>query len=171
MNHRTELPPGLPAWTKHITFDAPTPMFSIRPATLADSSALAALYTELGYPSSAAEMHARLARVITDPAHALLVAELTKPTGVVGAMHVGLYPILESDNAAQILGVVVSATQQRSGIGRSLMERAERWARERHCSTIFLRTNELRTDANGFYARLGYLNDRTQFVFQKKLPH
>ena len=146
-------------------------MFSIRPATLADSGALAALYTELGYPSSAAEMHARLARVITDPAHAVLAAELTKPTGVVGAVHIGLYPILESDNAAQILGIVVSPIQQRNGIGRALMERAERWARERHCTTIFLRTNELRTDAHSFYARLGYLNDRTQFVFQKRLPH
>lgn len=145
-------------------------MFSIRPATPADSGAIAALYTALGYPSSGAEMQARLGRVITDPAHAVLVAELTGSREVAGAVHVGLYPILESDNAAQILGVVVAESHQRHGIGRALMERAERWARERHCTTVFLRTNVLRTDAHSFYARLGYLNDRTQFAFQKKLP-
>lgn len=146
-------------------------MFAIRPAALADHGALAALYTELGYPTTSTGMQARLARVITDPAHAVLVAELTKTREVVGAVHVALYPILESDDAAQILGVVVSAAQQRLGIGRALMERAERWARERHCTTVYLRANVLRTDAHSFYARLGYLNDRTQFAFQKKLPH
>lgn len=30
-------------------------------------------------------------------------------------------------------------------------------------------TNALRTDATNFYGRLGYLNDRTQFLFTKKL--
>ena len=146
-------------------------MFAIRPAAPTDRVALAALYTQAGYPSTAEAMSARLARVITDPAHAVLVAETTAAREVVGVVHVGLYPILESDDAAQILGIVVAPAQQRHGIGRALMERAERWARERRCATLFLRTNELRTDANSFYARLGYLNDRTQFVFQKKLPH
>ncbi len=146
-------------------------MFSIRPAQPADSGAIAALYSALGYPATTTEMQARLGRVITDPAHAVLVAELTQSREVAGAVHIGLYPILESDNAAQILGVVVSDRHQRTGIGRALMERAERWARERHCTTVFLRTNVLRTDAHSFYARLGYLNDRTQFAFQKKLPH
>ena len=146
-------------------------MFTIRPATPTDCGALAALFTEHGYPATTDEMYARLARVITDPAHAVLVAELTTARTVVGTVHVALYPILESDHAAQILGVVVSADQQRHGIGRALMERAERWARERHCTTVFLRANVLRTDAQSFYARLGYLNDRTQFAFQKKLPH
>jgi GNAT superfamily N-acetyltransferase len=146
-------------------------MFSIRPAIPADSSAIAALYSALGYATTTAEMQARLGRVITDPAHAVLVAELTGTREVAGAVHVSLYPILESDSAAQILGVVVSEKHQRHGLGRALMERAERWARERHCTIVFLRTNVLRTDAHSFYARLGYLNDRTQFAFQKRLPH
>lgn len=146
-------------------------MFSIRPATPADSGAIAALYSTSGYPASPSTMQIRLGRVITDPAHAVLVAELTGTREIAGAVHVGLYPILDADDAAQILGVIVSEKHQRNGIGRALLERAERWARERHCTTVFLRTNVLRTDAQSFYARLGYLNDRTQFMFQKKLPH
>ncbi|MBI5766879.1 MAG: GNAT family N-acetyltransferase [Verrucomicrobia bacterium] len=146
-------------------------MFSIRPATPADSGAIAALYSTAGYPASAPAMQTRLGRVITDPAHAVLVAELTGSREVVGAVHVSLYPILDSDDAAQVLGVVVAEKHQRNGIGGALLERAERWARERHCTTVFLRTHVLRTDAQSFYARLGYLNDRTQFTFQKKLPH
>ena len=145
-------------------------MFSIRPATPADSRALAALYTELGYPATTDEMYARLARVITDPAHAVLVAELTQSRAVAGAVHVAIYPILDSDGAAQIIGLAVASAQQRQGFGRALMERAERWARDRHCRTVYLRTNILRTDAHSFYARLGYTNAKTQFVFQKRLP-
>ena len=145
-------------------------MFSIRPATQADSSAIAALYTAVGYPATAAEMSARLSRVITDPAHGVLVAELTADRTVAGAVHVAIYPILDSDDAAQIIGLAVAAPQQRQGLGRALLERAERWARERHCRAVHLRTNILRTDSHSFYARLGYTNAKTQFVFQKKLP-
>ena len=124
-------------------------------------AAVAVLISPIGRGARSGE------RQIADLQHTLG----TKTREVAGAVHVALYPILESDDAAQILGVVVSAAQQRLGIGRALMERAERWARERHCTTVYLRANVLRTDAHSFYARLGYLNDRTQFAFQKKLPH
>jgi GNAT superfamily N-acetyltransferase len=114
-------------------------------------------------------MTVRLSRVITDPAHAVIVAETTDEKRVVGAIHVALYRILEWDEAAQILGVIVAPSHQRRGLGRALTERAEQWARDRGCTMVYLRTNALRTDATSFYARLGYLNDRTQFFFTKKL--
>lgn len=143
-------------------------MFTLRLARAADNAALAALYTERGHPTSPADMSTRLSRVITDPAHAVIVAE-TGDKKVVGACHVSLYRILEWDEAAQILGVIVAESHQRRGLGRALTERAEQWARERGCTMVYLRTNALRTDATSFYARLGYLNDKTQFFFTKKL--
>jgi GNAT superfamily N-acetyltransferase len=144
-------------------------MFSLRPARPADNLALAALYTERGHTCTPAAMTVRLSRVITDPAHAVIVAETTDEKRVVGAIHVALYRILEWDEAAQILGVIVAPSHQRRGLGRALTERAEQWARDRGCTMVYLRTNALRTDATSFYARLGYLNDRTQFFFTKKL--
>ena len=142
--------------------------FKLRLARAADNGALAALYTERGHVCSPTEMSTRLARVITDPAHAVILAE-TAEKNVVGAIHVCLYRILEWDEAAQILGVIVAESHQRRGLGRALTERAEQWARERGCTMVYLRTNALRTDATSFYAKLGYLNDRTQFFFTKKL--
>ena len=144
-------------------------MFTLRLARPADHTALAALYTERGHTCTPAAMTARLARVITDPAHAVIVAETAEKL-VVGAIHVSLYRLLEWDEAAQILGVIVAPSHQRRGLGRALTEQAEAWARERGCTMVYLRTNALRTDATSFYARLGYLNDRTQFFFTKKLP-
>lgn len=143
-------------------------MFTLRLARPGDNSALAALYTERGHDCTPAEMSARLGRVITDPAHAVIVAE-TSDKKVVGAIHVALYRILEWDEAAQILGVIVATSHQGRGLGRALTERAEQWARERDCTMVYLRTNALRTDATSFYAKLGYLNDKTQFFFTKKL--
>lgn len=142
--------------------------FTLRLARPADNAALAALYTERGHACTPAEMSMRLARVITDPAHAVIVAE-TAEKKVVGSIHVALYRILEWDEAAQILGVIVATSHQRRGLGRALTERAEQWARERDCTMVYLRTNALRTDSTSFYGRLGYLNDRTQFFFTKKL--
>jgi len=142
--------------------------FTLRLARPSDNAALAALYTERGHGATPAEMSTRLSRVITDPAHAVIVAE-TADKKVVGSIHVALYRILEWDEAAQILGVIVAPSHQRRGLGRALTERAEQWARERGCTMVYLRTNALRTDATSFYASLGYLNDSTQFFFTKKL--
>src|SRR3954470_15486317 len=135
-------------------------MFTLRLARPGDNAALAALYTERGHACTPADMSTRLGRVITDPAQAVIVAE-TADKKVVGAIHVALYRILEWDEAAQILGVIVAESHQRRGLGRALTERAEQWARERDCTMVYLRTNALRTDATSFYAKLGYLNDQT----------
>jgi N-acetylglutamate synthase-like GNAT family acetyltransferase len=42
---------------------------------------------------------------------------------VIGWVHVGLYPSLAADDAAELRGLVVSAQWQRQGIGRQLLIR------------------------------------------------
>jgi hypothetical protein len=70
-------------------------MFTLRLARPHDHAALAALYTERGHACTPAEMSKRLARVINDPAHAVIVAE-TAEKKVVAAIHVALYHILST---------------------------------------------------------------------------
>ncbi len=65
--------------------------------------------------------------------------------------------------------MIVAESHQRRGLGRALTERAEHRSRDRGCTEVYLRTNALRTDSTSFYGKLGYLNDRTQFFFTRKL--
>jgi GNAT superfamily N-acetyltransferase len=50
-----------------------------------------------------------------------------------------------------------------------LMEQAERWAREKGCWAVHLRSNIVRRDAHVFYERIGYSNVKKSRVFRKVL--
>jgi GNAT superfamily N-acetyltransferase len=55
------------------------------------------------------------------------------------------------------------------GIGRFLLQHIERWAEEKGCDTILVRSNIIRTEAHLFYQRVGYENIKQSKVFAKKL--
>jgi GNAT superfamily N-acetyltransferase len=64
---------------------------------------------------------------------------------------------------------VVSETARGSGVGRRLVEAAEDWTLMRGFGVIVLRSNNLRTQAQGFYEHLGYTVTKTQNAFRKTL--
>lgn len=138
----------------------------LREARPSDVAALATLAGELGYPATVPEMEERLARVSSGPDHALLVAE---HDAIVGWIHVVLTRSLESDECAEIRGLVVSAGHRGTGIGRQLVLAAERWAREKGCRRIRVRTNVAREHAGAFYRKLGFQSTKTQEVFDMTL--
>lgn len=140
----------------------------IRAAKLADHVVIAALFTELGYPSSADEMARRMPGILADNQTQIFLAE-SKTSEVIGCIHVGMLAILERDLSAQIMGLVVATAHRRQGVGRALITAAEQWARERGGDTMYVRTNIVRPDAPAFYAGLGYVNTKTQYAFRKKL--
>ena len=56
-----------------------------------------------------------------------------------------------------------------TGIGRLLVQHAERWAREQGCSVVRLSSSAGRTASHRFYEHLGYANIKTQYAFAKSL--
>jgi ribosomal protein S18 acetylase RimI-like enzyme len=127
----------------------------VRDATPADSAALARLCGQLGYPTSAEDMPARLARLATDPNIRVLVAE--NEHGVVGlaAMHVR-HMINHEAPLAQLTTLVVDERCRGRGVGRALVDVVERFARERPCKRLVVNTALRRTDAHAFYEKLGF---------------
>ncbi len=140
---------------------------SIRKARIEDSPAIAALSTELGYPSSAAEIAARLEPLLASVHDVVCVA--IDSDEVVGWIHVSVMSMVEMDPFAEIRGLVVAATHRSRGIGTSLVEEAEKWARDRGCSRIRVRSNVVRERAHAFYKREGYSVIKAQNVFNKPL--
>ncbi|HEV2350275.1 MAG TPA: GNAT family N-acetyltransferase [Terriglobia bacterium] len=141
---------------------------SIRPAALDDAGALAALSTQLGYPTSEDEARRRLTPILENPENVLYVA--ATPGGrVIGWLHAYLCRLVESDLNAEIGGLVVDQQDRRSGAGRLLMQYAEHWARSKNCKTVNLRSNIIREGAHAFYLHLGYEIVKTQHAFRKFL--
>jgi GNAT superfamily N-acetyltransferase len=143
--------------------------FTFRPARIEDCEALARLSTVLGYPSMPEQVARRLEAIVENPNHWVCVA--VKPQGeIVGWLHARISHLVESDQQVEIGGLVVDESYQGRGVGRRLMERAEAWAREKGCRSVYVRSNVIRQGAHLFYQKLGYSILKTQFAFRKSLP-
>ena len=99
--------------------------------------------------------------------HLLLVAE--HEHGVCGWLHGYIRPLLESDPALEIGGLVVAETARGQGIGAQLLAAAENWARQQGLTLVTLRSHEQRSDAHRFYQRQGYHVAKRQLCLRKPL--
>ena len=141
----------------------------IRRARLADADAIAELSGQLGYPAGPAEMRQRLAKLLNhNRAGRVLVAEAASGR-VIGWVHVSINPLLEVPLRAEVNGLVVDDSNRGSGAGAELLTAAEKWARERGCKSMSVRSNVTRERAHAFYERNGYQHYKTQKAFRKTL--
>ena len=136
--------------------------------SIADVSAVARLATQLGYPSTPAQIERRFRALENAPEAGVMVAE--GPDGaVIGWIHVFATRQLESDPGAEIGGLVVDESARGRGIGSALMESAEAWARERGFEGVSVRSNVIRLEAHEFYKSRGYQILKSQFKLRKRL--
>jgi GNAT superfamily N-acetyltransferase len=126
---------------------------TIRDAEQTDADAVAELLGQLGYPTAAEAVAARMERlrVVGDR---VVVADLDgRP---VGLAHLQVTPAIERDRpAAKIGALVVDDAHRGRGVGRALVEAMEAEARARGCELLYLTTAERRDDAHAFYERVG----------------
>jgi GNAT superfamily N-acetyltransferase len=141
---------------------------STRRAVRGDGAALAGLATQLGYPSSADALDARLDRVLEREDHAVFVAE-TDAGEIIGWIHVFLALRMESPLFAELGGLVVAAAHRRRGAGRVLVERAADWACRQGVRTLRVRSRTAREEARVFYERLGFTETKRQRVLDRRL--
>lgn len=141
---------------------------TVRPATEQDADAIARLASDLGYPADAKAMRLRIRAVSASPADSLLVAANSSNTPV-GWLQAHSAHVIESGFRVEILGLVVSPTVRRTGIGRILVAEAERWATRIGAEAVVVRSNVQRIESHTFYPALGYTSTKTQLVYRKLL--
>ena len=140
----------------------------IRDAVAADATRLAALATQLGYPTTREAMAARLGRLTAQPGHAVLVAEAADGA-IAGVVHVYPMYVLVFDRQAEVGAMVVDEAYRGTGIGRALITAAEQVATAAGCTGLHVRANVVRERARGFYASLGFFEYKTSWLFRKPL--
>jgi len=140
----------------------------VRRVRAADAERLAELTGQLGYPTSAKEMKARLREALKDKDAACFVAEHGGGQ-VLGWTHVSVTPLLEVERRAEVNGLVVDEAVRSRGAGALLLQAGEKWARGKKCKGMSVRSNVIRDRAHGFYLRNGYEHYKTQKAFRKTL--
>jgi GNAT superfamily N-acetyltransferase len=137
---------------------------TLRAATPADAERIAALFTDEGYPSGPSDIVDRLARF--DSEHSRVI--VADNGGVVlGFIAIHALPRFEhSDRIIRIMALVVDAGERGRGIGRLLMEEAERLGRELEAAFAEVTAGHHRPDARHLYEELGY--DATVTAYLRK---
>jgi GNAT superfamily N-acetyltransferase len=115
--------------------------------------------------------HERLESVVeavfASPDHFFLVAED-------GAAIVGMcalifsYSTWSASPVCELQDVVVTAESRRRRVGRGLLEAAERQARDKGCSRLYLSAESWNLEAQRFYRREG-LAEKTCLYFERDL--
>jgi len=139
----------------------------IRALIQTDIAAAQALLEQLGYSMTGEECTRRIAAVNSATHHAVMIAE--KDGAIVGLLHLYARPALESPPEVIVQAVVVDQMYRSSGIGKKLMEAAERWAHENGYASVALTSSVIRTGAHAFYTELGYESVGTSVMFRKQL--
>ena len=139
----------------------------VREARIADADDLARLSGQLGYEVPVRIIVARLKKIEKDPRAAVFVAEVSGRVG--GWMQLLDQLVLETGARTEVAALVVDEKFRRGGVGRKLMERAERWACERGSKWVNLRSNHKRAVAHAFYESIGYRHYKSQKAFRKEM--
>ena len=103
--------------------------------------------------------------------HYVYVYEDEKLQKVVGFVHAEVYESLYSYAGLNILGLAVLPEFQGKGIGKELMHYLEVNAKNDSVSFVRLNSADYRVEAHKFYESIGYVCDKTQKRFIKKLDN
>jgi GNAT superfamily N-acetyltransferase len=135
----------------------------VRPATAADAAALAGLSSELGYPSTEAQVRARLC-LLDDPERTVLVADTG--AGLAAFIDVHLQRVVEQDVFAEVGGLVVDSAHRGAGLGAALVAAAADWGRAHGAGVLWIRANLAREGVHEFYPAIGCRRVKDQRVYE-----
>jgi len=136
-----------------------------RPAGTGDAEAIAAMFTDEGYPAGPSDIIDRLERFDTPEAR-VIVAE--HDGALLGFIAFHALPRFEHDDwIVRILALVVDAGARERGVGRALMAEAERAGRELGAAFIELTAGHHRPEARQLYETLGYDSTVTAYLRKK----
>ena len=139
---------------------------NIREAKVDDILSIVELTKELGYNLTKEEIKNKIKKFSLNLVEKIFVAEYEY---VIGWMHISLVEPLESKSFVEIRGIVVKEELRKKGIGTTLIQTAENWAREKGCKKLRVRTNIKREETRKYYRNLNFISKKTQEVFEKEI--
>ena len=143
----------------------------IRKIKIEDAEAVQRLCNiSLGYSVSVEIVMRQIKKLSEDVNHHYIyVYEDEELQTVVGFVHAEVYESLYSYAGLNILGLAVLPEFQGKGIGKELMNHLELKAKDDSVTFIRLNSADYRVEAHKFYESIGYVCDKTQKRFIKKL--
>jgi GNAT superfamily N-acetyltransferase len=137
----------------------------VRDAKPSDADVLAELIRTLGHEVAEKDVRKNLGKLKKLGELPLVAVEDKKVIGMCGVHR--MTAIHRAAPVGRITILVVDGEAQKRGMGRMLIDAAERWCREKGCALIEVTSNDRLSRAHAFYRHMGY--ERTSMRFCKKL--
>jgi GNAT superfamily N-acetyltransferase len=139
---------------------------SIKKAEVHHAPQIAELLGQLGYPAEPGEVRKKISALSNSRSDYIWLAQSQEK--MVGLLAFHLTPLLHAPgNLGRITALVVDEEFRGKGIGRRLVETAEKWAWDRECTRIELTSGDQRSRAHHFYLDLGYAVESKRFIKRK----
>ncbi len=134
-------------------------MVHIRIASQRDASEIARLLTQLGHPTTHADVEHRWPEWEEQGNSALVVGDEASP--LLGLCQLHQTVVLHRPKpVGRITALIVEESRRGTGIGRALVAAAETRMLLSGCGLIEITSNARRADAHQFYESLGYEKSR-----------
>jgi len=141
-------------------------MEEIRRAVPDDAPRVAQLAADLGYTISSDSVGTAIDRLQSGEG-AIFVADASEH--LTGWIHIYRSHVVQTEPFAEVGGLVVDPSNRGDGVGRRLLEAAERWASANDLAMVRVRSNIVRSNAHHFYERSGFDVEKTSYTFIKSL--
>jgi ribosomal protein S18 acetylase RimI-like enzyme len=138
---------------------------TLRPAKPGDAKVLAGLIHYLGHKISEKDVRKNLAVLARLKETPLVAVDGKTVVGLIGVHR--MVTVHRDAPVGRIPLLVVAKEAQGRGVGRMLVEEAERLLRKAGCKLVEVTSNDRRAEAHAFYRHLGY--ERTSLRFMKTL--
>ena len=122
---------------------------------------------EMGYDYPKDKTEEKLKQLLESDRDKIFVAVVDNI--VVGYVHADDYDVIYAPHMKNIMGIAVSSSFKKKGIGRALLSAVEDWAKNDGADGVRLVSGAARTGAHEFYRRCGYGGEKQQINFKKML--
>ena len=140
---------------------------TIREMEAADIAVCRMLLSQLGYDLNLQEVKRRYEEIKQKQDHEVFVGE--QDGQVVALLHLYERPAFDKPPEVIVQALVVDQNWRSTGVGKAMMDMAQRWALDRGFSSVALTSSVSRSDAHSFYNRIGYNVTATSHLFRKNL--
>lgn len=130
------------------------PDIDLRPATAADAAGVAACVCE-AYVHYIERIGRQPGPMLED--YAKVIAQSAVHVAVHAGRVVGAIVLMETGEGFYVENVAVRPSVRGAGVGRALLQLAERQAEQRGHASIYLATHELMVENRALYKRIGYV--------------
>ena len=138
-------------------------MTTLRDIAPVDAETAAELLAQLGYPTSAELFRDKLVTLGQDASNRVLVA--VENGRVVGLVSIHTHELVHAPGKlGRITALVVHSDFRRRGLGRQLVQAAERHCISAGCVLFEVTSSDSRLESRAFYESLGYTERRSRFT-------